>query len=69
MTNMLLVNPDLRVSELTFCAYIYLGFTTKEIAGYTFKAIKQSKTIGIILEKIKLSPEEDLKLWITKQVE
>lgn len=70
MTNMQLVNPDLRVSELTFCAYIYLGFTTKEIAGYTFKAIKTIENYRYyIRKKIKLSPEEDLKLWIIKQVD
>jgi hypothetical protein len=32
---LLKIDPKLRVSELTLCAFIYLGFNTKDIAGYT----------------------------------
>ncbi|MCT4326122.1 hypothetical protein HZP16_08410 [Elizabethkingia anophelis] len=65
--NILLVSPNFKASELTFCAYIYLGFTTKEIAGYTFKAIKTIENNRYnIRKKLKLPPDEDLKLWLAK---
>ncbi|MDV4102690.1 hypothetical protein CMT19_16750 [Elizabethkingia anophelis] len=33
--NILSINPEIRMSELTFLAYLYFGFSTKEIAKYT----------------------------------
>ncbi|WP_131829008.1 helix-turn-helix transcriptional regulator [Elizabethkingia ursingii] len=68
--NILQVNPSLKASELAFCAYIYLGFTTKEIAAYTFKAIKTIENNRYnIRKRLKLFPDEDLKLWLTKLIE
>lgn len=68
--NILQVNPNLKASELAFCAYIYLGFTTKEIASYTFKATKTIENNRYnIRKRLKLSPDEDLKLWLTKFIE
>nr|WP_199162101.1 hypothetical protein [Elizabethkingia sp. ASV34] len=67
---MLVINPNFKVSELTFCAYIYLGFTTKEIAEYTFKAIKTIENNRYNLrKKIKLSPHEDLMIWIRTYID
>ncbi|MDV3567991.1 hypothetical protein CMU71_13910 [Elizabethkingia anophelis] len=64
-TKLLKINPNLKVSELTFCAYIYLGFTTKEIATYTFKAVKTVENNRYnIRKKLKMSPEEDLTVWL-----
>lgn len=58
---LLAVNPELKVTELTFCAYIYLGFTTKEIAEYTFKATKTIENNRYNLRKrLGISPETDL---------
>ncbi|WP_223609332.1 LuxR C-terminal-related transcriptional regulator [Chryseobacterium sp. OSA05B] len=62
---MLLANSNLKVSELTFCAYIYLGFSTKEIAEYTFKAVKTIENNRYNLrKKLNLSPEQDLAIWM-----
>lgn len=69
-TKMLEVNPMLKVSELTFCAYIYMGFSTKEIAEYTFKASKTIENNRYNLRKrLYLSPEEDLMVWIRKYID
>ena len=63
------VNPKLKSSELTFCAYIYLGFTTKEIAEYTFKAIKTIEGNRYnIRKRLSLSPDIDLAVWIKNTV-
>ncbi|MDN3692461.1 hypothetical protein QWZ06_09335 [Chryseobacterium tructae] len=48
---MLEINPMLKSSELTFCAYIYLGISTKEIANIPLNQVKQLKIIDIILGK------------------
>lgn len=67
---MLQVNPNLKVSELTFCAYIYLGFSTKEIAEYTFKATKTIENNRYNLRKrLILNPEENLMIWIRKYID
>ncbi|MBQ0152875.1 MAG: hypothetical protein KBS61_08285, partial [Chryseobacterium sp.] len=67
---MLEVNPKFKVSELTFAAYIYLGFNTKEIAEYTFKAVKTIENNRYNLrKKLKLSPEKDLQIWIRNYIE
>lgn len=67
---MLEINPMLKASELTFCAYIYMGFSTKEIAEYTFKASKTIENNRYNLRKrLCLSPEEDLMVWIRKYID
>ena len=67
---MLEINPKFKVSELTFAAYIYLGFNTKEIAEYTFKAVKTIENNRYNLrKKLKLSPENDLQIWIRNYIE
>lgn len=51
---------------MKLCAYLYLGFTTKEIAAYTFKAIKTIENNRYHLRKrLGLSPGLDitLSLW------
>jgi hypothetical protein len=69
-TKMLDVNSNLKVSELTFCAYIYLGFSTKEIAEYTFKANKTIENNRYNLRKrLGLNPEEDLMIQIRKYID
>ncbi|MDN3692455.1 tetratricopeptide repeat protein [Chryseobacterium tructae] len=69
-TKMLEINPMLKSSELIFCAYIYLRFSTKEIAEYTFKAIKTIENNRYNLRKrLRLAPQEDLMIWIRKYID
>ncbi|WP_278551229.1 helix-turn-helix transcriptional regulator [Elizabethkingia bruuniana] len=59
------INPTLKVSELIFCAYLYLGFTTKEIATSTFKSTKTIENNRYnIRKRLQLLPNEDLALWL-----
>jgi len=67
---MLKLNEALKPSELTFAAYIYLGFTTKEIADYTFKAVKTIENNRYnFRKKINLSPEKDLQIWLRNYID
>jgi len=55
----------LKTSELTFCAYVYLGFTTKEIASYTFRAPKTIENNRYnVRKKLGLKPEQDFLIWL-----
>jgi hypothetical protein len=67
---MLNINPKFKVSELTFAAYIYLGFNTKEIADYTFKAVKTIENNRYNLrKKLEISPEKDLQIWLRNYID
>lgn len=62
---MLEINPKFKASELTFGAYIYLGYNTKEIADYTFKAVKTIENNRYnFRKKLGISPEKDLAVWL-----
>ncbi len=64
ISNLLKVNPRLRVSELTLCAYIYLGFNTKDIANYTFRTISTVRNRKHNLRtKLNIPAEESTELW------
>lgn len=57
--------PDLRLSELTLCAYIYLDFTTKEIADCTFRSIRTIQTRKFNLrKKLGIGSEQDTQIFI-----
>ncbi len=59
------LNPELKPSELILCAYIYLGFTTKDIADYTFKAVKTIKNNKYNLRKrLSIPTENDFTIWM-----
>lgn len=65
--NMLYINPDLKVSELVLCAYIYLGFNTKDIAEYTFKAVQTVKNNKYNLRKrLSVPAKHNFILWMRK---
>lgn len=67
---MLKINPNFKVTELTFASYIYLGFSTKEIADYTFKAIKTIENNRYnFRKKLELSPDQDLLLWLRNYID
>lgn len=62
---LLLVNPELKPSELILSAYIYLGFNTKDIAEYTFKAVKTIKNNKYNLRKrLEILTKDDFTIWM-----
>lgn len=59
------INPKLQISEISFCAYLYLSFSSKDIAEYTFvtpRAVQLRK--NRLRKKLQISSEEDIYLWI-----
>lgn len=59
------IQPDIKNSEVTFCAYLKLNFKTKEIATYLYvtpRAIEIRK--NRLRKKFNISSEQDLYLWI-----
>lgn len=70
LKKMLELNSNLKVSELIFCSYIYLGFTSKEIAIYTFKAIRTIENNRYNLrKKLGLNSSEDFTIWIRRYID
>lgn len=64
------INPTLKVSELVLTAYIYLGFNTKDIANYTFKAVQTIKNNKYNLRKrLNIPAQEDIVVWIRNQTD
>ena len=58
-------NPELKPSELILSAYIYLGFTAKDIADYTFKAVKTINNNKYNLRKrLDIPTNYDLTIWM-----
>lgn len=63
------VAPKLRLTELTLCAYIFLGYNTKDISVYTFKSTHTIRSRKYNLrKKFNLVPEENMELWLKKIV-
>jgi tetratricopeptide (TPR) repeat protein len=63
--NILKINPNLRSSEISLSAYIFLGFSNKEIAEYTFKSIRTIESNRYNLrKKLYLYTEIDLFVWL-----
>lgn len=59
------IDPELITSELTFCAYLKLHFSTKEIATYTFvtpKAVQNRK--NRIRKKLNIPSDMDIYIWM-----
>ena len=57
--------PKFRVSELTLCAFIYLGFKTKEIAEYTSTSIYTVKSRKTNLrKKLNVPARENFDVWM-----
>lgn len=70
LKRMLCIDTNFKSTELILCAYIYLGFSTKEIADYTYKATKTIENNRYNLrKKLGLTPEEDLILWLRNHVD
>lgn len=61
INSLLIINPDLENSELAFCAMLKLGFSSKEIADYTFvqhRSVQQKKYR--IRKRLGIPGEEDI---------
>lgn len=60
-------NPTFNLGELTLLAYVYLNFSSKEIAEYTFRSYRTIQTRKYALrKKIGLKKGEDLYVWLKK---
>lgn len=64
---LLVINDKLRVTELTLCAYIFLGFKTKDIALFTFKSVNTIRNRKYNLrKKLFIEDEQDMEIWFKK---
>ena len=64
ISKLLEIDPKLRVSELTLCAYLFLGFRTKDIAQYTFKSVNTIRNRKHNLKnKLNIPADENMELW------
>lgn len=64
VSKILAINPELRISELTLCAYIFLGFNTKDIVNLTFTSINTVKSRKYYLrKKLNIPAEENTEMW------
>lgn len=64
VANLIKRKPDIATSELIFCAYLKLKFSTKDIATFTFvtpKAVQNRK--NRIRKKLDISSDADIYLW------
>jgi tetratricopeptide (TPR) repeat protein len=58
------IDPQLRVTELTLCAYFFLGFTPKDVALYTFKSVHTVRNRRQNLRnKLNVPADESFDLW------
>ncbi|CAH0194467.1 hypothetical protein SRABI04_01822 [Chryseobacterium sp. Bi04] len=65
ISNLIKINPKMQIGDLTFCAYLYLNFSSKDIAQYTFvtpRAVQIRK--NRLRKKLNINSEEDIYLWI-----
>lgn len=66
LQNILKINPQLTKSELSLCAMIWLGFSSKDIADFTFiqhRSVQTKK--GRLRKKLNISSETDLYSFFT----
>ncbi|MBC9795263.1 helix-turn-helix transcriptional regulator [Sinomicrobium weinanense] len=59
------MDPNLQASELHFCAMLFLNFSTKEIAAYTYVTPKAVQTRKYRLrKKFDIPSDKDISLWL-----
>jgi DNA-binding CsgD family transcriptional regulator len=57
----------LKISEVRFCAYIYLNFSTKDIAEYTHTSVRTVQTKKYNLrKKLNIPGDMDIYVWFSK---
>jgi len=63
----LLTVSDLKITEIRFCAYLYLNFSTKEIAEYTFTSVRTVQTKKYnIRKKLNIPGDTDIYVWFSR---
>jgi DNA-binding CsgD family transcriptional regulator len=63
---LLKISP-LKISEIRFSAYIYLNFSTKDIAGYTHTSVRTVQTKKYNLrKKLNIPGDMDIYVWFSK---
>lgn len=64
---LLKIEPELQSTELKFCALLFLNFSTKDIAAYTFVQPQSVQTRKNRLRKrLGIPSDEDIYLWMKK---
>lgn len=59
------IEPQLINTELKFCALLFLNFSTKDIAAYTFVQPQSIQTRkNRLRKKLKISSDEDIYIWM-----
>ncbi|GEN72977.1 tetratricopeptide repeat protein [Chryseobacterium lathyri] len=62
---LLQIEPQLQNSELKFCALLFLNFSSKDIATYTFVQPQSIQTRkNRLRKKLNISSEEDIYIWM-----
>lgn len=62
------IQPKLLSAEIKFCAMLYLNFSTKDIAEYTYVTIKAVQHRKFRLrKKLNIPSDEDINEWILNQ--
>lgn len=62
---LLQIDPQLQNSELKFCALLFLNFSSKDIATYTFVQPQSIQTRkNRLRKKLFISSEEDIYIWM-----
>lgn len=65
-TEKLLKISNLKSSEIRFCAYLYLNFSTKDIAEYTHTSVRTVQTKKYNLrKKLSIPSDVDIYLWFS----
>ncbi|MEY8760539.1 helix-turn-helix transcriptional regulator [Chryseobacterium tongliaoense] len=63
----LAVNSDIQSSEIRFSAYLYLNFSTKEIAEYTHISVRTVQTKKYNLrKKLNIPTDMDIYVWFNR---
>lgn len=64
--NILKKNSSLQITELRFCALLFLNFSTKEIAHYTFTSIKTVQNRkNNIRKRLNIPSDVDIYVWFS----
>lgn len=67
VNTLLSLNSRLKSSDLVFCAYLKLNFSSKDIANYTFVTHKSVQTRkNRIRKKLNIPSDKDLYLWMNE---